>query len=72
VSHNIYTYHRASIDACDLVFHEQKQDWSRVPGPYAEIVELVDQYFSSETPSKVEQRLKELLKIRQLEEPRNV
>lgn len=66
VSHNIYTYHRASIDACDLVFHEQKQDWSRVPGPYAEIVELVDQYFSSETPSVVEQRLAKLLKLPQV------
>ena len=62
VSHNIYTYHRASIDACDLIFHEQKRDWSRVPGPYAEIVELVDQYFSSETPSLIEQRLAKLLK----------
>jgi hypothetical protein len=62
VSHNIYTYHRASIDACDLIFHEQKQDWSRVPGPYAEIVELVDQYFSSETPSLIEERLAKLLK----------
>jgi hypothetical protein len=36
VSHNIYTYHHASIDACDLIFHEQKRDMSRVPDPYAE------------------------------------
>lgn len=66
VSHNIYTYHRASIDSCDLVFHEQKQDWSRVPDEYAEIVGLVDEYFTAETPFFIEERLKALLNLPQV------
>ena len=72
VSHNIYTYHRASIDACDLIFHEQKRDMSRVPDPYAEIVGLVDEYFTSETPFVIEQRLAELLQLTQVDEQRGV
>jgi hypothetical protein len=70
IIHFIYTYHRASIDACDLIFHERKRDMSRIPDPYAEIVGLEDEYFTSETPFAIEQRLTVLLKLRQVDEPR--
>ena len=58
VNHNIYTYHRYSIDACDLVFGD-KQDYSRVPEPLLEIVELVERYFEEEV-GEIEQRLGKL------------
>jgi hypothetical protein len=40
--------------------------------PYLEIIGLVDEYFTSETPFAIEQRLTELLKLRQVDEPRDV
>ena len=59
VNHNIYTYHRYSIDACDLVFGD-KQDYSRVPAPLLEIVELIERYFEAEEVGDIEQRLEVL------------
>ena len=56
---NIYTYHRYSIDACDLVFGK-KQDYSGVLTPLLEIVELVERYFEAEEVGAIEQRLVEL------------
>jgi hypothetical protein len=36
------------------------------------IVGLLDEYFTSETPFAIEQRLTELLKLRQEDEPKDV
>ncbi|WP_157132347.1 hypothetical protein [Roseobacter sp. AzwK-3b] len=30
-NHNMYVYHRAAVDACDLVFHPEKRDEERIP-----------------------------------------
>ncbi len=58
-NHNIWAYHRYSIDACDLVFGEKK-DFERVPVELLEIVELTEQYFEAEDVGHIEQRLKVL------------
>lgn len=63
-NHNIYTYHRYAIDACDLVFGD-KQDFSRVPDKYAEIVGLVEQYFEAENVAAIEERLRILMPVKQ-------
>ena len=59
VNHNIYTFHRYSIDACDLVFGDNK-DLQRVPADLVEIVELIERYFEAETVGDIEVRLHEL------------
>jgi len=59
VNHNIYTFHRYSIDACDLVFGDNK-DLQRVPADLVEIVELIESYFEVETAGDIEVRLQEL------------
>ena len=61
VNHNIYTFHRYSIDACELVFGENK-DLQRVPADLLEIVELIERYFEAESVGEIELRLQELFK----------
>jgi len=58
-NHNIWTFHRYSIDACDLVFGNKK-DFERVPAELMEIVELTERYFEAEQVGHIEQRLQEL------------
>ena len=58
-NHNIWAYHRYSIDACDLVFSENK-DFERVPAELLEIVELTERYFEAESVGEIEQRLQKL------------
>lgn len=48
VNHNIYTYHRYSIDACDLVFSKTKKNHTRVPTEILEMAELIERYFTAE------------------------
>ena len=59
-NHNIWGFHRYSIDACDLVFGENK-DLKRVPAELLEIVELTERYFEAENVGEIEQRLKVLM-----------
>ena len=60
VNHNIYTFHRYSIDACDLVFSETEKNHARVPAEILEMAELIESYFEAEEVGAIEQRLKEL------------
>jgi hypothetical protein len=43
-NHNIYIYHRAAVDACDLVF--KKEDTSRIPNEIENNLELINKYLS--------------------------
>ena len=61
VNHNIYTYHRYSIDACDLVFSETKKNHARVPTEILEIADLVERYFIAENAGEIEERLAVLM-----------
>ena len=61
VNHNIYTYHRYSIDACDLVFIETKKNHARVPTKTLEIAELIENYFTAENAGEIEERLAVLM-----------
>ena len=57
-NHNLYTYHRISIDACDLVFgNTKKKDLKRVPDELIEAVDLIELYFEAENVGKIEERL---------------
>ncbi len=49
-NHNLYTYHAATLDACDLVFKEGIKDWSAVPGELQDFVALADEFFKSDKP----------------------
>ena len=61
VNHNIYTYHRYSIDACDLVFSETKKNHARVPPQILEMAELIERYFTAENAGEIEERLAVLM-----------
>ena len=61
VNHNIYTYHRYSIDACDLVFSETKKNHARVPANILEMAELIERYFTAENAGEIEERLAVLM-----------
>jgi len=61
VNHNIYTYHRYSIDACDLVFSETKKNHTRVPTEILEMAELIERYFTAENAGEIEERLAVLM-----------
>lgn len=60
--HNIYTYHRYSIDAFDLVFSETKKNYARVPTEILEMAELIERYFVAENADKIEGKLAVLIK----------
>jgi len=57
VNHNIYTYHRYSIDACDLVFSEKKKNHALVPTEILEMAELIERYFVAENAGEIEGKL---------------
>ena len=61
VNHNIYTYHRYSIDACDLVFSETKKNHARVPTEILEMAELIERYFVAENAGEIEDKLAVLM-----------
>ena len=63
VNHNIYAFHRTSIDACDLIFHPQKQNLARFPDELAEVVGLIEAYFEAESVAQIEDRMGELLAV---------
>jgi len=60
VNHNIYTYHRYSIDACNMVFGEEKNH-ANVPPELLEIVGLVDRYFEEERADRIIPQIDDLL-----------
>ena len=60
VNHNLYTYHKASIDACDLIFSDTKKDETKVPSKYLEICNLVEQYFTDDNKDEIEKKLEQL------------
>ena len=60
-NHNLYTYHQYSIQACDLVFDQHKQDHTRVPEDLLEIVDLIDCYFAGENAGKIEAKFSVLM-----------
>jgi hypothetical protein len=60
-NHNIYMYHRTSIDACDLVFGDAKRDHSKVPEKYLEAVSLIEDIFCSEIVSGKIKKLRFLM-----------
>ena len=62
-NHNIYTFHKAAVDGCDLVFSDKPKDRDKVPDSLLEIVELVPEYFKTEAVDKTHNRLDELLKL---------
>lgn len=62
-NHNIYTFHKAAIDGCDLVFSKAKRDETKVPDSLLGIVGLVTEYFKTETPEKTSKKLVELLSL---------
>jgi hypothetical protein len=45
-NHNIYVFHKAAIDACDIVFGETTRDERRVPKQIAEQVSAIEAYLS--------------------------
>lgn len=47
-NHNIYVYHRAAVDANDLLFSDEAQDHSRVPDRIADGVGLIEEAFQVE------------------------
>ena len=57
---NIYTFHKASIDACNLVFSDTKKDHTKVPEKYLELCDLVTDYFTADNKDEIETRLAEL------------
>ena len=61
VNHNIYTYHRYSIDACDLVFSETKKNHACVPTEILEMAELIERYFVAENAGEIEDKLAVLM-----------
>ena len=61
VNHNIYTYHRYSIDACDLVFSETKKNHALVPTEILEMAELIERYFVAENAGEIEDKLAVLM-----------
>ena len=63
VNHNFYTYHRYSIDVCDLVFSETKKNHARVPTEILEIAELIERYFVAENVGEIEDKLAVLMKL---------
>ena len=56
VNHNIYTYHCAALDACDLVWHPKKQNQSRLPMCMADMIECIEEYFTSDKPDVLEKK----------------
>mgnify|MGYP000657400209 CR=1 FL=1 len=61
VNHNLYTYHRYSIDACDLVFNESKKDLTRVPADIVEMAELIESYLTTDNADEIEDKLTVLM-----------
>jgi hypothetical protein len=61
VNHNIYTYHKAAIGACDLIYHPTKKDHSKVPDAMLEVADLVNEYLTTETPVTTEIKLVDAL-----------
>ncbi len=43
INHNLYVYHRAAIDACDLVFHPKKRKPKRIPRELQDDLDLIEQ-----------------------------
>jgi len=43
INHNMYVYHRAAVDACDLVFDDAKRDYSKVPEKVQKNLEKIEQ-----------------------------
>jgi hypothetical protein len=43
-NHNMYTYHRAAVDACDLVFDAVKSDEKRVPQQVRTNLDLIGRF----------------------------
>lgn len=56
VNHNIYTFHKAALDACDLVWHPTKQNHSRLPMVIADMLECIEQYFTSDKTDVLEKK----------------
>lgn len=50
VNHNIYAFHRAAVDACDLAFHPQNKDYSRIPTEISDAIACIEQYFVCDNP----------------------
>ena len=61
VNHNIYTYHKAAIGACDLIYHPTKKDHSKVPDAMLQVADLVNEYLTTETPVTTEIKLVDAL-----------
>ena len=43
VNHNLFVYHQAAIDACDLVFHPDKRKPKRIPKELQDDLDLIEQ-----------------------------
>ena len=56
VNHNIYTYHCAALDACDLVWHPTNQNHSRLPTEIESMLECIEQYFETDRTDYLEKK----------------
>lgn len=62
-NHNLYTYHVAALEACELVFDEKKQNLGMVPTQIQDVLGFIDEYFETENPATLVEKNSALFKL---------